>query len=141
MKMRIRFFLSYDIYWILLFLVAKLLFLLYEFRESFELTAVDWLRIFIHGFRLDLSTASYAMLLPSLFIALGIFLDNRILKKILDVYTFILLAVFLTIIVVDLEIYKYWGVRMDISPLKYLKTPDEAMASTTLPLFYHLWQV
>lgn len=119
-------------------MAAKLLFLFYEYRESFELTAADWLRIFVHGFSLDLSTASYIMIFPALIIAAGVFLNNRILKKIIDIYTYILLAIILLLVIPDLELYKYWGVRLDISPLKYLKTPQEAMASTSYPVLFTL---
>jgi len=117
--------------WLLFFIAAKLLFLTYQHSESFSLKAAEWLSVILHGFRLDLSMASYVMLLPALLFASGIILRPPVIRKILNIYTFMILAVVLILTLADLEIYKYWGTRLDTTPLQYLKTPKEALASSS----------
>jgi len=69
MKSRLLFLLKYAVFWLLLFILGKVVFLLYEHNQSFELPCSDWLRILQHGFRLDLSTTGYILMLPCLVLA------------------------------------------------------------------------
>ncbi len=71
MKVRIVFLLKYLFFWLSLFILGKIIFLLYENKQSFALPLTDWFLILLHGFRLDLSTAGYLLLLPTLIIALS----------------------------------------------------------------------
>ncbi len=64
MKVRIVFLLKYLFFWLALFILGKIIFLLYEHDQSFALPLTDWFLILLHGFRLDLSTAGYFLLLP-----------------------------------------------------------------------------
>ncbi|MBE0652240.1 MAG: LTA synthase family protein, partial [Bacteroidales bacterium] len=43
--------------------------------------------------------------------------------------TFLLLFIILFMGVVDMELYSYWGFKLDITPLIYIKTPGDALAS------------
>ncbi|MEI3340818.1 MAG: hypothetical protein V8R52_00260 [Coprobacter fastidiosus] len=40
-----------------------------------------------------------------------------------------IIAVLSLIFISDIELYTYWGFRMDATPLFYLKSPADAMAS------------
>lgn len=132
MKVRIFFLLKYLFFWLSLFILGKIIFLLYEYDQSFALPLTDWFLILLHGFRLDLSTAGYILLFPTLVIAITCPLKGKPAYYILNVYTLILLIVFLLITLVDLEIYKYWGSRLDSAPLRFLSTPGDALASSSL---------
>ena len=70
MKVRIVFLLKYLFFWLSLFIFGKIIFLLYEHDQSFALPLTDWFLILLHGFRLDLSTAGYFLIFPTLVIAL-----------------------------------------------------------------------
>jgi phosphoglycerol transferase MdoB-like AlkP superfamily enzyme len=132
MKVRIFFLLKYLFFWLSLFILGKILFLLYEHDQSFALPLTDWFLILLHGFRLDLSTAGYFLLLPTLVIAVTCPLKGKPAYYIINVYTFVFLIVFLLITLVDLEIYKYWGSRLDSAPLRFLSTPGDVLASSSL---------
>jgi phosphoglycerol transferase MdoB-like AlkP superfamily enzyme len=132
MKSRLIFLLKYACFWLLLFLFGKIVFLLYEHVQSFALPFSDWLRILLHGFRMDLSTAGYFMLLPALIMAITAPLRGRTAYYPLNVYTFVMVVVFLIITLIDLEIYKYWGTRLDSAPMRFLSTPGETLASSSL---------
>jgi phosphoglycerol transferase MdoB-like AlkP superfamily enzyme len=132
MKVRIFFLLKYLCFWLSLFILGKIIFLLYEHDQSFALPLTDWFLILVHGFRLDLSTAGYFLLFPTLLIAITCPLKGKPTYHILNIYTFILLIVFLLITLIDLEIYKYWGSRLDSAPLRFLSTPGDTLASSSL---------
>ncbi|MEX0594881.1 MAG: hypothetical protein WD512_00140, partial [Candidatus Paceibacterota bacterium] len=89
----------------------------------------DWLGVLWHGLRLDLSAAAYLMVIPVLVMSVLCFFDIRFTKSFLKFYNYIFLFIVLYLGVVDMELYSYWGVKLDITPLVYLKTPKEAAAS------------
>jgi phosphoglycerol transferase MdoB-like AlkP superfamily enzyme len=132
MKVRLIFLFKYIVFWLLLFLLGKLTFLLYEYNESFDLPLTDWFRILQHGFRLDLSTTGYIVCLPTLILAFSSVRPSKPVRFLLNVYSFLMLVAFLLITLVDLEIYKYWGTRLDSAPLRFLNTPGETLASSSL---------
>ena len=107
MKLRLIFLLKYLVFWLLLFLLGKIAFLLYEHTQSFALPLTDWFRILQHGFRLDLSTAGYFLMLPTLILALTSPFKGRFAFVIISIYTFLMLIVFLVITLIDFEIYKF----------------------------------
>ncbi|UCG28577.1 MAG: sulfatase-like hydrolase/transferase [Bacteroidales bacterium] len=132
MKKRILFLFYYALGWLLYFTLIKLLFLLYHLEHSKELNPKEWILVFSHGFKIDLSTASYLMILPFVLSVFHSFIKGSWYKKFMGIYTFVLLTLISLVTVVDLELYTHWGFRIDKTPLLYLDSPKEMMASTTL---------
>ncbi len=130
MKSRIFFIIKYYFFWVAIFLLQKLMFMVFNFHDSMKLNFVDWLGVLWHGLRLDMSAAAYLMAIPVIFITLLCFFDPRYTRSFLKVYNYIFLFVVLYLGVVDMELYSYWGVKLDAAPLVYLKTPKEAALST-----------
>jgi phosphoglycerol transferase MdoB-like AlkP superfamily enzyme len=135
MTSRIKFLLSYLLLWIIFFQLSRLIFILYHFQQTKQLTIETDLLTFVYGLRMDISMASYILLPVCFFVMLGVFIqffNRQILYKI---YTCVILFLMLIVVLSDLEIYKHWGFRIDATPLKYLSTPKEAWASIShLPL-------
>jgi phosphoglycerol transferase MdoB-like AlkP superfamily enzyme len=132
MRNRLVFVLKYICFWLLLFILGKIAFLLYEHTQSFVLPFIDWFRILQHGFRMDLSTAGYFIFLPAMILAVTSPLNGKFAYHILNVYTLVMLIIFMLITLIDLEIYKYWGSRLDSAPLRFLSTPGDTLASSSL---------
>jgi phosphoglycerol transferase MdoB-like AlkP superfamily enzyme len=133
MKQRLLFLIKYFLFWLVLFLSGKIIFLLYEHDQSFQLPFADWFRILSHGFRLDLSTAAYFMVIPVLIMAVTVSFDGKKPHFFMNILTLPLIVVFLLITLVDLEIYKYWGCHLDSAPLRFLSTPGDTLASSSIP--------
>ena len=134
MKERFRFFILYFLCWLLLFILGKLAFLFYHHSQSFHLPVADWFRIIGHGFLLDLSATGYLMVFPLAVLLLTSFSGYKLPYWLIGGYTVVLLFVFLLITQIDFEIYKYWGVRLDNTALRFISTPHEMLASTTWSL-------
>ena len=132
MKSRILFLFRYFTFWIIVFLVQKVFFLFYNYKESFQVAAGDWFMILYKGLPLDFSTSAYICLFPALLIAFKFFGKNWILPIVLNIYTYIILFIVLLLGVIDMNLYSYWGFKLDISPLIYIKTPGEVLASVEI---------
>lgn len=130
MKSRLLFLLKYYIFWIVFSIVAKGLFLVYQYSETSSLEIADYWMIFWKGLRMDLSFGGYIMMLSCIILALGVFLPSAWVKRIFSGLTFLLLLICSLVVVGDLELFKNWGYHMDATPLLYLKTPGDALAST-----------
>ncbi len=129
MKSRIRFFVFYVLFWLLLIIIGKLLFLFYHHIQSFELKFSDWVGVIVHGFKLDFSAIGYILIFPVIILIITSFFSGKTLYYILNVYTIILISFFAILTIVDLELYRYWGYRLDKTPLFYINTPGEMLAS------------
>jgi phosphoglycerol transferase MdoB-like AlkP superfamily enzyme len=129
MQKRIYWFLQYFIFWFVFFLVNKVFFLIYEFKYTTDLSVIDILKVFIYGSRMDASVAGYFTILPGILLIFSFSLNDRILNKIVSIYTCIVIFIFEFLTIIDLELYRFWGFRLDTTPLMYLKTPKEAFAS------------
>lgn len=97
---------------------------------------------FWHGVKLDISTIGYYMLVPLLFVIPGVYFNGNWFRIFIRWYSYILIVFSSIIVVSDANLYSYWGFRMDYTPMLYLKTPGEAMASvSTLKIILFLFTI
>jgi phosphoglycerol transferase MdoB-like AlkP superfamily enzyme len=122
---------SYSIFWFCFFIFARLFFILFQHQLSFPNNAGELLATFWHGSKLDISTTGYYLLIPVLAAIPGILLNGSWFQILVRWYTYILIVFSTVIMVSDANLYSYWGFRMDYTPMFYLKTPGEAMASVS----------
>jgi phosphoglycerol transferase MdoB-like AlkP superfamily enzyme len=129
MKARLQFLFYYLIFWFLLFIAGKLLFLLYQFRQSFSLPLNDWFGIFRHGFKLDISTLGYICIIPVLILLITSFWKGKTAGRAMNIYTGVAITLYLIITLSDLVIFRAWSVHFDYVPLQYLVSPKEVVAN------------
>lgn len=129
MKKRLHIYLNYFIIWLSFFVVARTLFMIYNISQSAELSTSDIIGSYIYGLKLDLSVTGYIMFFTSIFFLITTLLKGKILRYIMYSFSVLALLYAAGIVAADCELYRNWGFRMDSTPLLYLKTPGEAMAS------------
>jgi phosphoglycerol transferase MdoB-like AlkP superfamily enzyme len=89
-----------------------------------------------------MSTTGYYLMIPVLFMIPGVYFNGNWFRMFLRWYTFLMVVFTSIIIVADANLYSYWGFRMDYTPMLYLKTPGEAMASvSTLKIFMYFLSI
>lgn len=110
----------------LYFSAARFLFMAYQRKLGGLLGAM------VHGWHMDLSMTGYCVLLAAVLLALLWPLSAKWHRRILDATTLVLLIPLSIVILADMELYRHWGFRIDATPLLYLRTPKEAMASTPI---------
>ncbi|WP_084539002.1 LTA synthase family protein [Hymenobacter daecheongensis] len=130
MRNRFAFQLRYFLCWLVFFMAAKAVFLLYHWPKAAALSRGELLRVFGYGLRLDASATAYLSIIPFFLLTAGSLLPARFpLDRLLRFYTAVagIVAAFFT--VADLELYRAWGFRLDSTPLQYLDSPAEMAAS------------
>jgi phosphoglycerol transferase MdoB-like AlkP superfamily enzyme len=122
---------AYFAYWIFYFIICKALFLIYHGSLTAGLHADEILKVFLYGFRMDVSFTSYICIFPFiLFFSRTAFVNINI-EKVLKIYTIIIIILISFLVTADLQLYTAWGYRMDATPLQYFKSPKEMGASVS----------
>lgn len=128
MLSRLLWLLLYWLGWVFWLELNRCLFLVYQYTKGAVADFSLWPDILWHGLRMDFSVAGYLSLIPGLALA---FVPSRWLLPFFLRYTALFLIVVSFMTTVDMEIYRAWGFRLDTTPLRYLKTPTEAVASVS----------
>ncbi len=133
-----RFFcnLIYFFTWVIYFLFARFLFLCYYLEKASSLSFLTKLKTFYHGLKLDFSFAAYLSTIPFLLILFSIFVPRKIINAIIKPYTFLLIFIINLLMIIDIVLYKSWGVRIDATLLNYANTPKIMLASVSGTLLF-----
>lgn len=131
MKKRLLALFWYAIFWLVFFFFSRLFFILFQHHSSAQETIVGLLGTFLHGSRLDISTTGYYLLIPVLVSIPSLYFNGDWYRYFMRAYSILIIIFSSLIIVSDANLYSYWGFRMDYTPMLYLKTPGEAMASVS----------
>lgn len=125
----------YFLFWYAFFIIARGLFIFGQWEDTIRYPAGTILSTFCHGLRLDLSATGYVMIIPMLLSLPAVWFTGRWMVRVVDVYTIMVIILFSVITIVDIVVYSYWGYRIDITPLFYMKTPGAMLASV------NTWQI
>ena len=131
MKKLLAAFIGFFVFWLCYFLMAKVIFLLYNVGATQNLAVSEIAGIFFHGLKMDLSMTSYLMVIPGLFLSVSFFFKPRYLLTAFNVYTYIILTLITFLRVLDLGLYPHWGTRVGISAFNYINEPKEMIANVT----------
>ncbi|MFD2717525.1 LTA synthase family protein [Hymenobacter monticola] len=129
MKNRFAFQPRYFLFWLLFFGLGRALFLSYEHNAAKQLSFSTLAATFGYGLRLDASAAAYVCLLPFVLFIVGSLVPKLPLRGLINAYSAAVGALLALLTVVDLELYRTWGFRLDDTPLQYLNSPAEMTAS------------
>ena len=131
MKKRIAYIISYFFTILLMFVIQKPLFMLYNDAVGKEAGITDFGQVMWHGISLDATTAGYLTAFPLLVVLISIWTRRMSLKKLLLPYYILAAALVSVVFVVDMGLYPFWGFKLDASIFLYLDSPKEAMASVS----------
>ncbi len=128
---RFLFNVKYFLFWLLYFVFARIFFLLYYIDKTQELSVKTTLQTFTKGIQLDLSFAAYLVVFPFLLIIVSIIISPKSIRKVIKIYTQILIVTLTLLMLIDAGLYEAWGLRLDASLLDYLNTPTLMISSTS----------
>lgn len=130
MKERVLFLVRTYVITVLVFLCAKVVFML-ALRGNQPFAASDVWDVLRHGFTLDLSTSLYILIFPLLVTIASAWWTGRGVRRALRVY-FLFISLLLAIVfVADTALYPHWGYKLDGTCLQYLASPEVAAASVS----------
>lgn len=132
MKKRIAYISLYFFTVLLIFILQKPLFMLYNGSIEKGFGFADYMQVMVHGASLDAATAGYLIAFPFLLVLISIWFRKFPLKKILYGYYILAAALISIIFVVDMALYTFWGFKLDASVFLYIDSPKEALASVSV---------
>ena len=132
MKKRIAYISLYFFTVLLIFILQKPLFMLYNGSIEKGFGFADYMQVMVRGASLDAATAGYLTAFPFLLVLISIWFRKFPLKKILYGYYILAAALISIIFVVDMALYTFWGFKLDASVFLYIDSPKEALASVSV---------
>lgn len=125
-------YLAFAFFWIGVFLSARLIFLVANFDNAKHVTFADYLLMLVYGLHMDMSMVGYISAIVGLLFIVSGWISPSVSKKVSRVAVVVLLTLVGIIVVSDCTLFKYWGFRMDATPLMYLKNPSEVYATMSV---------
>ena len=128
MKQRLLLFFKYYLFWIVLFQLQKLFFILVQYKLMGDISLSDCLQVMAHAFPLDLSVASYITAVFGLLLVVSNWVNIRVIQCIIHVFTAIVLAIVVFVLIGDNSTFSFWGYHWDKSIFTFLQSPKEVLA-------------
>lgn len=125
-------FLKYVLYWVFFFWLAKLLFIIYNLDQTRLLSTDEILGIFGHGFKMDLATACYLLMIPGLLVSMRSLITQKFINSFMLIYTVFFLIIQSALVVLDLGLYPHWGTKVNVTVFNYLDDPVAMQASVSI---------
>lgn len=142
MRQRLRLLAYYASFWIGFQLVIRTIFMLYNTELTRTLSTSEIVRVFWSGLRMDLSISGYFMMLTALLFVATVFIQDRWLYVILHTVSITLIILSSIVAVVDIELYRHWGFRLDTTPFFYLAGAEsEAAGSVDISVAIELFLI
>lgn len=128
MKQRLLLFFKYYLFWIVLFQLQKLFFILVQYKLMGDISLSDCLQVMAHAFPLDLSVASYITAVFGLLLMVSNLMNIRVIRCISHVFTAVVLAIVVFVLIGDNSTFSFWGYHWDKSIFTFLQSPKEVLA-------------
>lgn len=134
MKKKLFFVLTTFLVTVVLMALQKPVFLAWHAAAAGGATFGEWCQVVFNGLRLDMTVAGYITVLPILvtLLSLWVRLPERVWSRVMMGYFVVISLLTAAVFAVDMELYKHWGYRIDVTVLAYLTEPTEALASVDL---------
>ena len=127
--MRLRFLFRYFLTWLLIFVTQKIVFMLVNMGLADGAPFGSCLAALWHGLRLDVTTASYLAIIPTLVVLVSYFFRRFPLRKVLVPYYWLTSVVIAIAFLADTILYFFWGAKLDANELLYVAKPKDMLAS------------
>ncbi|RLD45709.1 MAG: hypothetical protein DRI86_05225 [Bacteroidetes bacterium] len=119
------------IFWILVFLLSRIAFIISNFdlinAEGAKLH--DLFPILYYSLELDLSMASYFMLINFILLSIDIFVKTSLFQRITHAIQYVFIFIYLSIVIGEIGLYPEWKMKLNSKALEYLKRPSEILES------------
>ncbi|HEY9488874.1 MAG TPA: sulfatase-like hydrolase/transferase [Chryseosolibacter sp.] len=126
------------LFWLIFEVVIRGIFLLYN-QDLQQLSGGEIFGIFLYGLKMDMSLLGYFIMAAGLILTISMFVKNRWPYFALNTLNIFLIITCSILAIVDIELYRHWGFRLNTAPLFYLQnTGAEAMGSVAISVVFKL---
>lgn len=124
------------IYWYVVFLTARLVFLTWHWEKSNQLSFSELLGTVLYGSQMDVSAIGYILFFVVLAGWMRELFSFKHFGLFLTIFYFLMQTAIWTAVAADLEVYQAWGVKLNAEVVYYCQYPAEALASAmSSPVF------
>lgn len=120
MRERLRVIGSLAAFWIVFMVIARGGFLLYNHDQTSQLTALEIAKVMLYGSRMDASMTGYLLAFYGLILCGSVFHQGRWVTLTITFFTLLLIIFSSLAVIVDLELYRHWGFRLNTTPFFYM---------------------
>lgn len=110
--------------WRLIFIAVN-----YELIVATGAKLVDTFPIIWYALELDISTASYFVVLTFLIQTVNYFINAKIFSRIANFVNYILILLYSSLSIGEIALYPEWKIKLNAKALEYLNRPDEVLGS------------
>ena len=128
MRKHIEFFARYIGFWLIIFILMRAMFLMFNGNISSTYSLNEILSTFWHGLRLDVSSSAYLSILPLLLWLIARLTSNKWPDYFLTFYNIVLIIVVVAISIIDAELYSSWGQKLNAYASSFAKFPKEMLS-------------
>lgn len=115
--------------WLLIFSIFKSLFLIYHWNSIHTESLSKILTVFTKSFQIDISSASYVLIIPLILAITQYFYHSKVIKTISKYYHLSVLMIVSIINVIDIQLFKFWSSKISLKSFLFLNTPDQIIKS------------
>ena len=132
MKRRIVYLVTLFALYILVFVLMKPVFMLYNDTFAQDCSLKDFGMVMLYGLKLDSTMAGYLIVVPFLLIWTSIWYYKINLRKVLFAYYAVIALLISLVGIVDMTLYEFWNFKLDATIFFYLDSPVDAFASVSV---------
>ncbi|MBN2667877.1 MAG: sulfatase-like hydrolase/transferase [Bacteroidales bacterium] len=123
---------KYILFFLLIFLVGRLIFIVYNWSDVQNESFGEILFAFYAGIRMDVSALSYFSPIALLLLFIRHQFNRKWAFKLLTLLVGIIVLVYFSIVLAELPIYDEWMTKLNSKALSYLSNPTEVWRTATL---------
>jgi phosphoglycerol transferase MdoB-like AlkP superfamily enzyme len=135
MRDRLKLLGYFALFWLSFQIICRIIFLSYNHEFTQQLTAGEIALAILNGLKMDASISGYFLMLTGLLLTVSILTPSvKWLYITLNTITAILLLACGLIVIIDLELYRHWGFRLNTTPLFYMGSEAAGSVELTVVL-------
>ncbi len=131
------------LFWMLVFAFSRLVFYVYYWGtlSTDNIDVIDVFYSFWYALPLDISTASYIIIIPFLILVIQSIWGSKWLNYITLIYSFIIIVLYVMIATAEIGIYDEWKTKLHYKALNYLSHPEEIYNTASTGTFFLLMTI
>ncbi|HEY9007402.1 MAG TPA: sulfatase-like hydrolase/transferase [Ohtaekwangia sp.] len=130
MRARLWIFLLLIFYWLGYMIVIRGIFLTYNYDLTAQLSAYEIFQTMLHGLRMDGSMAGYLLAFSGLLLTISAVIPGRWIHPALTYTNLAVTILSSLVVVIDMELYRHWGFRINNTPFFYMGSGAVGSVST-----------
>ncbi|NHZ85354.1 MAG: sulfatase-like hydrolase/transferase, partial [Planctomycetia bacterium] len=119
----------YLIFWLTFFQILRLFFIVYHLKKFAGIPIIEITKVLPYSLRLDISAVCYIFAVIFFLLILGEFIKKKFTTNIITYYSYLWIIIISLIAVVDVQIYKEWGSKINSEAFSFFNTPNEIISS------------